>query len=61
VRNGADLAANVVVEAVERVGVDEAVAYPAASLHRLIYFVHNLTSEKKQLISNWTTLLERKV
>ena len=44
-RNGADLATYVVVQAIERIGVDEAVAHPAASLDSLAYFIENLSKE----------------
>ena len=47
-RDGDDFSAHVVVESVERVGVDEAVADPQARLHDLFDLSHHLLANNKK-------------
>ena len=49
--DGDDLASDVVVEPVDAIGVDEAVADPDARLHRLLNFTQNLQQPPATMVS----------
>ncbi len=57
-RNGDDLPAHVVVEPVDAVGVDEAVAHPEAGLHGLVHLPEHVERLLDSILSD---LIQKKI